>query len=112
MVFLESDDGSGITIAVTESDGSLEIILVLNKPVGVDVITCRKCTIATAITATGLLNVFGTYINNHLLVTWYRDFGPSQTESCPVTFTAGSVRQSVNTPITGDSVMSLRKPFN
>ena len=38
-----------------------------------------------------------------------RDFGPSQ--SYPVTFTAGSVRQSVNIPIIGDNVYELDETF-
>ena len=55
MVSFESDDGSGITLAVTESDASLEVVLVLSKPVGEDV---TVNVVATAMTATGLLNVF------------------------------------------------------
>ena len=55
VVSFESDDGSGITLALTESDGSLEVVLVLSKPVG-EAVTVNV--VATAMTATGLLNVF------------------------------------------------------
>ena len=37
------------------------------------------------------------------------DFGPSQ--SYPITFTAGSVRQSVNIPIISDNVYELEETF-
>ena len=55
VVSFESDDGSGIPLAVTESVGSLEVVLVLSKPVGEDF---TVNVVATAMTATGLLNVF------------------------------------------------------
>ena len=60
VVSFESDDGSGITLAVTESDGSLEVVLVLSKPVGEDV---TVNVVATSKTAVGLLNVICSYVH-------------------------------------------------
>ena len=68
VVSFESDDGSGITLAVTESDGSLEVVLVLSKPVGDDV---TVNVVATAMTATGLLNVF-CILTIICLFSWWR----------------------------------------
>ena len=55
MVSFESTGGSDSTIQVSESAGSLQVVLVLSKPVDQQV---TVFVIATDITATGLLNVF------------------------------------------------------
>ena len=55
MVSFESTGGSVSTIQVSESAGSLEVVLVLSKPVDQQV---TVFVIATDGTATGLLNVF------------------------------------------------------
>ena len=68
VVSFESDDGSGITLTVTESDSSLEVVLVLSKPVG-EAVTVNV--VATAMTTTGLLKVF--YILTIIfLFSWWR----------------------------------------
>ena len=54
MVSFESDDGSGLALEVTESGGSLQVFLVLSKPVG-EAVTVNV--VAIPMTATGLLNV-------------------------------------------------------
>ena len=64
MVSFESDDGSGLALEIIESGGSLEVILVLSKPVS-QAVTVNV--LAINMTATGLLNVF-LYINNHLFI--------------------------------------------
>ena len=77
VVSFESDDGSGITLAVTESDGSLEVVLVLSKPVG-EAVTVNV--IATAMTATGLLNVF-CILTIICLFSWWRFWSISELSS-------------------------------
>ena len=58
MVSFESDDGSGLTLEIIESGGSLEVFLVLSKSVD-EAVTVNV--VAIDITATGLLNVFCVY---------------------------------------------------
>ena len=58
MVSFESDDGSGLALEIIESGGSLEVFLVLSKPVG-EAVTVNV--VVTDMTATGLLNVFCMY---------------------------------------------------
>ena len=65
MVSFESTDGSGSTIQVTESDGSLEVVLVLSKPVNVEV---TVFVVATNVTATGLHDLFCIFNNNYLFI--------------------------------------------
>ena len=55
MVSFELTDGSGSTVQVKESVGSLEVDLVLSKPVDQEV---NVSVIVTGITATGLLKIF------------------------------------------------------
>ena len=55
MVSFESTGGSVSTIQVSESAGSLQVVLVLSKPVDQQV---TVFVIASDITAAGLLNVF------------------------------------------------------
>ena len=62
VVSFESTGGSGSTIQVTESDGSLEVDLIFSKPVDVNITVFL---LATNITATGLHNTYILCINNY-----------------------------------------------
>ena len=55
MVSFESTGGSDTTIQVLETAGSLQVVIVLSKPINQQV---TVFVIATDISATGLLNVF------------------------------------------------------
>ena len=68
LVSFESYDGSGNILAVTESDGSLEVVLILSNPVGKNV---TVNVVTTAMTATGLLNVF-CILKIITLFSWWR----------------------------------------
>ena len=106
MVSFKSTDGPGSTIQVSESDGSLVVVLVLSKAVGEQV---SVFVIATNITARGLLNLLcmlPVLINCSLAGS---DYGPSQNYT--VTFPAGSTRQSLTIPIINDSICEHNEAF-
>ena len=106
VVSFESIGGSDFTIQVSESNGSLQVVLVLNKPVDQQV---TVFVIASNLTATGLLNLYinsSDHLIDHLAVD---DFGPSKNYT--VTFTDGSTRQSVNIPIIADDVCESDETF-
>ena len=111
VISFELTGGSGSTIQVTESDGSLEVTLALSRQwTGgrfVDFLT--SYIVATEITATGLLKFF---VYEWFLLVGHlagEDFGPSK--SYPVTFHHGSLRQSVNIPIIDDNVYEFDETF-
>ena len=109
MVLIELNTSeSDFTTQVTESDGALEVVLVLSKPVNQEV---NVSVVATGLTATGLLKVFCRYNNNHQLFFYIvdKDFGPP--ENYIVMFPAGSIRQSVDIPIINDDVFELDETF-
>ena len=60
MVLIELPGESDFTMQVTESDGMLEVDLVLSKPVNQEV---NVSLVATGLTATGLLKLFCEYNN-------------------------------------------------
>ena len=95
-----SFESTSSTIQVSESAGSLQIVLVLSKAVNqqVNVIITSK-----AITAKGLLILF--HLNYQCWSIVYladEDFGPPQSHI--VTFPTGSRRQSVNILINNDDI--------
>ena len=109
MVSFELTGESGSTIQVTESAGSLQVVLVLSKPVSTNV---TIFVVATNITATGLQNVVCTsqlsFFHLYIIIAG-KDFGHSQ--NYPVTFLTGSITQSVNIPIIDDNFYELNETF-
>ena len=63
MVSFESDDGLGLALEIIESGGSLEVFVVLSKPVG-EAVTVNV--VATDITAHRFVECI-LYINNQYL---------------------------------------------
>ena len=89
-----------------ESAGSLQVGLVLNKPVDQQV---NVSVMAIDITATGVLNVFCIFTVLFSFNLAGNDFGPSQNYT--VNFIAGSISQSVNIPIIIDNINEGNETF-
>ena len=108
VVSFETNGGSGVTIVVWESAGSLLVVLVLSKAVDEQV---SVFVIATNITARGLfVNLVCTLTANSCSFVAGEDFGPSQNYT--VTFPAGSTKQSVDIPIINDTVLEPDETFS
>jgi len=107
VVSFESTGGSSSTIQVSESAGTLQVVLVLSKAVDQP---ANVTVVSTGITATGLFSLSNI---SSILITYSHlvdvDFGPPQNYT--VNFPAGSTRGSVDIPITNDDLYELDETF-